>query len=228
MDCVSLSHRPRKGYIKPLRCLNIKIPVFNDISLTVLNFQLDNQMYRKGLYDFPAIVSGQNLGPLQKFKFNKCLVSDYMLETLKENSLICLNFEFDSNSDVGNVLKSAHMTIKPLNVYIEDSFAYKINSILSSFVFTDNTGRAAEHPYYSKTPQDVSISSQNLSRQLCLDSLKIDEISVLVSVHASMKMYIGLDQSPLHFSSFERKNFITTSYALGKSAKLLNIPKMAV
>ena len=216
MDCVSVSHRPRKGYMKPLRCLNLMTPSFNDISLTVLNFQLDNQMYRKGLYDFPAILSGQYQGPLPKFKFNKCLVSDFMLETLKENSLLCLNFAFDANSDAGNVLKSAQMTIKPLNVFIEDTFAYKINSILSSFVFNDNRVRPCKRPYRSKTPEDVLISSQNLSRHLCLDLLKINEISVLVSVHASMKMYIGLDQSPLHFSSFERANFITTSYALGK------------
>ena len=220
MDCVSVSHRPRKGYTKPLKCLNLMTPSFNDISLTILNFQFDNQMYRKGLYDFPAIVSGQQQGPLPKFKFNKCLVSDFMLEMLKESSLVCLTFAFDANNDVGSVLKSAHMSIKPLNVFIEDTFAYKINAILSTFELSDSKRKPEKQMYRSKTPDDVLISSQNLSSHLCLDLLKIDEFSVLVSVHASMKMYIGLDQSPLHFSTFERKNIITTSYALGKEPKI--------
>ena len=189
-------------------------PSFNDILFTVLNMQFDNQMYRKGLYDFPAILSGQQKDKLPKFKFNNCLVSDLIMETLKQNSLITLALTFDDH-DEGNVLKSIHMKMKPLNVFIEDTFIYKLNSILNSFNFGVKRAIPNESTFHFKVPNDVLMSSQNLARHVCLDSLKIDDLSVLVNVHASLKMYIGLDQSPLHFSVFERKNFITTSYALG-------------
>ena len=216
MDGICLSHRPRKGCSKPLKCLNDIIPSFDDLALTIWNLQLDNQMYRKGLYDFPAIVTGQEGNPLPKFKFNNCLVSDYILDTLKDNSLVSLQLTFDNNSDKEkNVLKFVHMKIKPLNLYIEDTFVYKLNQILNSFETFRKKTRLDCTSVCSKIPSDILISSQNLSRHLCLDTLKIDEISVLVNVHASLKMYIGLDQSPLHFALFERNNFITTSYALG-------------
>ena len=216
MDCVCLSQRPRKGHSKPLKCLNNIVPSFNDVSLIIYNFQFDNQMYRKGLYDFPAIVSGQERGSLPKFRFNNCLASDYMLETLKDNCLVSLQLTFDTNKAEGNnVLKSVYMKIKPLNVYIEDTFAYKLNNILNSFEPFNKRTSLEKIPSCSKLPSNILISSQNLARHLCLDLLKIDEMSVLVNVHASLKMYIGLDQSPLHFALFERNNFITTSYALG-------------
>lgn len=214
MDCVCISQRPRKGYSKPLKCLNDTTPSFNDILFTVLNLQVDNQMYRKGLYDFPAVVSGQEQDSLPKFKFNNCLVSDHIIEMLKENSLITLALTFDGNCDEGNVLKSVHMKMKPLNVSIEDTFIYKLNSILTSFDFGVKRN-IPQRTFHLKVPDDVLMSSQNLARHLCLDSLKIENLSVLVNLHASMKMYIGLDQSPLHFSMFERNNFVTTSYALG-------------
>ena len=215
IDCMCISKRPRKGFTKPLRCLKNTTPSFDDIVVTVLNFQIDNQMFRKGLYDFPAIVSGQQQSGLHKFKFNSCVASDLMLEMLKENSLVTLSLTFDTNTTDGKVLKSIHTRINPLHVFIEDTFIYKLNSILSSFESTSNQGRGIKRVYYSSLPSDVSISSQNLSKHLHLDALKVEEISVLVNVHASMKMYIGLDQSPLHFSMFNRTNVVTTSYALG-------------
>ncbi len=45
-----------------------------------------------------------------------------------------------------------------------------------------------------KLPRDVSLSSLNLVRDIHLDLINIEELSALVSVRASLKIYIGLDQ----------------------------------
>ena len=216
MDCVCVSQRPRKGHIKPLKCLNYMTSSFNDILLTILRLQIDNQLFRKGLYDFPTVVSGQQQSLLQKFRFNNCIASNFMIEMLKESSLVSLALTFDANGHDGSVLKSVRMNIQPLTVFIEDTFAFKLNAIMNSFDSFDKRHSIQDKTSsYSKLPKDVLIASQNLARHLSLDLLKIEEMSVLVNVHASMKMYIGLDQSPLHFSTFERSNITTTSYALG-------------
>ena len=119
------------------------------------------------------------------------------------------------------------MKIRPLNVYVEDKFVNKINEILESFASTMlrprngeancfKTALSSTSICYDKLPDNILVSSQNLASHLYLNRIKIDDLSVLVNVHASLKMYIGLDQSPLQFNSFERNNLMTTSYDLGK------------
>lgn len=48
-----------------------------------------------------------------------------------------------------------------------------------------------------------------------MQSLVIDPLSVMVSLHTSLKVFIALDRSPLLFSAFERQRVCTTSYRLG-------------
>ena len=139
-----------------------------------------------------------------------------MLDMLRTNSLLSLQLTFDSNLEKGNnqILKTIDLKIRPLNVYIEDTFLYKITQILTSFGPLHHAKKSTKQAY-SKLPEEILISSQNLARHLYLDLLKIDELSLLVNVHASLKIHIGLDQSPLHFALFQRNNLMTTSYALG-------------
>ena len=46
----------------------------------------------------------------------------------------------------------------------------------------------------STLPRDVALSSLNLVRDIHLDLLNVESLSALVSVRASLKIYIGLDQ----------------------------------
>ena len=49
-----------------------------------------------------------------------------------------------------------------------------------------------------RLPRDVALSSLNLVRDIHLDLINIEALSALVSVRASLKIYIGLDQVELH------------------------------
>ena len=56
-------------------------------------------------------------------------------------------------------------------------------------------------------PRDVALSSLNLVRDIHLDLLNVESLSALVSVRASLKIYIGLDQVKT-FSSLILKQFL--------------------
>lgn len=69
-------------------------------------------------------------------------------------------------------------------------------------------------------PDDIMFTALELSRPLRLRNFSISAVSVTVSVHTSTRFYIALDNSPLHFTSFERKDMLTTTYRLGHALSL--------
>ncbi|XP_075230064.1 vacuolar protein sorting 13B isoform X2 [Lycorma delicatula] len=69
-------------------------------------------------------------------------------------------------------------------------------------------------------PREVVLAAQELAYPLRLRSLTISPLEVLVSLHTSTTFYIGLDHSPLNFSSFQRGNLVTTAYRLGHALTL--------
>lgn len=57
-------------------------------------------------------------------------------------------------------------------------------------------------------------SVQTLVQPVRLQRLSIQPISLLVSIHASLKLYIASDHTPLSFSLFERGPVCTTARQL--------------
>jgi hypothetical protein len=79
-----------------------------------------------------------------------------------------------------------------------DKFLQKMSAIAHSF---GDAGPPADAsvaqnlaPKASRLPRDVALSSLNLVRDVHLDLLNVESLSALVSIRASMKIYIGLDQ----------------------------------
>lgn len=63
----------------------------------------------------------------------------------------------------------------------------------------------------------IMVDAKILSAPLRLQNFTIDPVSILLSVHTSVRLYVALDHSPLYFSTFERKNILTTPYRLGNA-----------
>lgn len=63
-----------------------------------------------------------------------------------------------------------------------------------------------------KVPEIVAWESVVIAKPLSLRSFSIEPLSLLLSVHSSVKMYIALDKSPLQFGRFERRQVLTTPY----------------
>ena len=232
LDCLAVGLRPRTCFNKPLRSLANGLPQYSDYTISCLDLQVDNQMYRKGLFDFPTVLTSGtgHLHPSQRPRLNlNSTAFDSTFEGLKKKSLLVVKFSVDISLPQHHVIKTIHIKCLPTKAYIEDRFVFKMAEVFESLashlsaaeVTTGDASDSGESIHL--LPRDVLMSANNLNNHMQLDSLEMEPLSVLVSVHASLKMFIGVDQSPLNFGPFSRKSLMTTNYALGQSLARFDI-----
>ena len=218
-DCVILSLKPVISYAKPLKCLGNGLPTFQQISLSVFDAQFDNQMYRKGLYDFPAVLKGMQNIPKPNLSLNNTAL-DFTIESLRRRSLVVIDAMLDNNATTA-AIKTIEIKILPIKLFVEDRFIFKLNEVMENlgkqFKIFEEDISSRELVDNFTLPREVEIFSGNLRNHMFLDNLYIHPLSLMVSVHASLKMFIGLDQSPLHFAAFHKDKLMTTNYALGQN-----------
>ena len=221
-DTFLVTLRPRILNLQPFQSLGGQPPVHMDACFSVGNIQVDNQVYRSGKYDFPVVLKGHEDYQVPKIRSSlsdsdRDGQSDRILKSYKENSILRLDMDFEVafNSMDLLSLRSIAIRTKPLDVFIEDIFLYKVAEVLKSF--TVSIGTEDLMPKSTTVLKEVLLASNNLSQNLCLDRLDIAPMTVLVSVHASIKAYVGLDQSPLQFGGYHRRFLRTTHFALGQS-----------
>lgn len=117
-----------------------------------------------------------------------------------------------------------NVCIKPIALYIEDTYMIKLLDHLTKMLPTNlivwSKENVASVPLIESrvrlSPAIILVSSM-LANPLILSSLCIEQLSLSLSVHSSKKLYIALDQSPLQFSQFERKSILTTPYRFSSS-----------
>ncbi|XP_031633200.1 vacuolar protein sorting-associated protein 13B isoform X2 [Contarinia nasturtii] len=113
-------------------------------------------------------------------------------------------------------------SMQPLRVYIEDKFIaalldFAIENLPSNVVYIpDSNDRVELNGGEVLIPKIISEQILSFfSEPLRLNRLCIKPLSILLSVHTCIRMYIALDHSPLHFAQFEYKNIYTTTMRLG-------------
>lgn len=116
------------------------------------------------------------------------------------------------------------MKIAPISAYIEDTYItqlldYATLMIPPHLILSDSPKKmqtvAVSNTVY--IPDYITIDSKILSKPLRLQNFVIEPLSILLSVHTSVRLYVALDHSPLYFGIFERKNLLTTPYRLGNA-----------
>lgn len=187
-----------------------------EVILLIEDAQIDNQMFSEGNFDFPVILVRQN-----GFKGSLRNRDKKIFDTEK---LLYLSSIIDFSPLIA--VQNMNITVKPLTLYLEDTLIYY------SLLFFNNVGSSNYQEYRrfnkhedEKTlkiwlPKDILVKSKSMTRPLQIGNLTIETVSVLLSIHASAKLYIALDQSPLHFKEYRRKGIITTGYSLGYNLTL--------
>ncbi|XP_050449510.1 intermembrane lipid transfer protein VPS13B isoform X1 [Cataglyphis hispanica] len=196
---------------------------FINLYCYVGDLQLDNQLFDQGGFDFPVVLINQNPLPTREMTFysNNCLMTN--MEKIKQDSLIAIEYIWEVN---GNMIasKEYRMRIAPISAYIEDTYItqlldYATSMIPPRLVLNDSPKRmqtiAISNAVY--IPDYIMIDSKILSKPLRLQNFVIEPLSILLSVHTSVRLYVALDHSPLYFGIFERKNLLTTPYRLGNA-----------
>lgn len=116
------------------------------------------------------------------------------------------------------------MKVAPISAYIEDTYItqlldYATTMIPPRLVLGDSPKKL--HTIAVSNAVHISdyimIDSRILSKPLRLQTFMIEPLSILLSVHTSVRLYVALDHSPLYFGTFERKNLLTTPYRLGNA-----------
>ncbi|XP_032691389.1 vacuolar protein sorting-associated protein 13B isoform X2 [Odontomachus brunneus] len=196
---------------------------FINLCCYIGDLQLDNQLFDQGGFDFPVVLISQNPLPSREMVFysNNCLITN--MEQIKRDSLIAIEYAWEVN---GNMIasKEYRMKIAPISAYIEDTYItqlldYATSMIPPRLILSDSPKRmqtvAVSNAAY--IPDYIMIDSKILSRPLRLQNFVIEPLSILLSVHTSVRLYVALDHSPLYFGIFERKNLLTTPYRLGNA-----------
>ena len=126
------------------------------------------------------------------------------------NLIFILALTLDRNTNI-NTVTSVNLCLNPINVFVEDIFIHKMSDILKSLISDDEEDDDEIFLFI----KEIVMTSSNLANPFWLERLTIAPLHILVSVHASIKAYVGLDQSPLSFGSYHHENFLVTNFALG-------------
>ena len=217
--------RPYVPHSTPLRCSGQSLPRRTDLRVTVGAFQVDNQMFCRRPFDFPVVLLGSDSEAAKGVRAPPPppvgAHTDEALETLREGCLFCVNLQFEASGHSASKLRAVRFRSAPLCANVEDKFVFQMSAILKSFSFDGGKDErsfsaAAQCCADGRLPHSILLASRNLVEQLSLQEIFIEPIEVSLSVHASVKMHIGLDQSPLSFSPFTRSRLLTTNYCLGE------------
>ncbi|XP_023127243.2 intermembrane lipid transfer protein VPS13B isoform X4 [Amphiprion ocellaris] len=184
------------------------------------SLQVDNQLYNRASFHFPVLLcqdqrGGAEPGGLWTSDANP----SESLEALEEFKRSCfLQLRMTLAGDKCTV-EEVTFQLQPARVYLEDTFVYYIKTLFHTYIpnsaFTSAESQRSKEPGSASTlPEQVLQSVQALVHPVRLQRLTIQPVNLLVSIHASLKLYIASDHTPLSFSLFERGPLCTTARQL--------------
>ncbi|NXU61775.1 VP13B protein, partial [Horornis vulcanius] len=149
-------------------------------------------------------------------RMNNLIVCNKDLESYKENCFIKLCIAFSEEENFMFHINDLSFELKPARLYVEDTFVYYIKTLFDTYLPENKT--ACKSVNASDTalivPEQVREHARALVKPVKLRKLKIQPVNLLVSIHASLKLYIASDHTPLSFSVFERGPIFTTARQL--------------
>ncbi|XP_056633940.1 intermembrane lipid transfer protein VPS13B isoform X1 [Diorhabda sublineata] len=197
------------------------------LKVSVAAIQFDNQLYSRESYDFPVMLIGQDTKELNTRQSLNIPIEN-LIQTANEDDLFILDIVLETwrdkylmNDFTG--AKSVNIIINPISCFVEDRYITKLMDYFNVFIPTKLIlwpdkkipFKLNGTPGSVSVPELVSWQCAIIAKPLTIRNLSIAPISLLLSVHSSIKLYIALDQSPLQFGSFERRRIVTTPYRLG-------------
>lgn len=194
------------------------------MDIVVPNLQIDNQLFSTGKYDFPVILCAEEL-----YEKTHGIPETYYLDAyyklLKEKAIM-INIKLKLFEDEFKI-DSLHCKLSPVRAYIEDAY---VTDFLEALVECEATNCAykPKQEYERKIltqnqisiPKDVEEQAIYAAEPLQFRSFRIEPMSVLLSVHTSVRLYIALDHSPLSFSAYERSHLLTIPLKFGQSLSM--------
>ncbi|XP_070248088.1 intermembrane lipid transfer protein VPS13B isoform X2 [Myotis yumanensis] len=181
------------------------------------DLQLDNQLYHKSNFHFAVLVcQGEKPEPAQGPSTQSLLASSGDWEECRRKSFIHLGLTFTEGENFLGDIHELSFELKPARLYVEDTFVYYIRTLFETYLpHSSLAGPPTLSPGGAQPlPMQVRQHARALVNPVKLRKLVILPVSLLVSIHASLKLYIASDHTPLSFSVFERGPVFTTARQL--------------
>lgn len=195
-----------------------------ELNFSIDEIQVDNQLHFRGSYDFPVVLVGNKETHVQHLHSLNVPINQLVFEA-RTDPLILIECSFEIWNDTVQGAIITDMTdisvnIKPLRAYVEDTYITKLVEYLSVLAPTKLIIMSPLRRTYNfnlnstlvNVPVAILFESPTLAKPLVLRSFVIEDLSVLLSVHSSIKIYIALDETPLQFARFEKKKLMTTAF----------------
>ncbi|XP_031724466.1 LOW QUALITY PROTEIN: vacuolar protein sorting-associated protein 13B, partial [Anarrhichthys ocellatus] len=187
------------------------------------SLQVDNQLYNRASFHFPVLLcQDQRVGAEPGGPWSSDANptdSPEALEEFKRSCFLQLRMTL-----AGDRCTAEEITfqLQPARVYLEDTFVYYIKTLFHTYIpdsamasaTAGTQRRSRESGLVPILPEQVLQSVQALVHPVRLQRLTIQPVNLLVSIHASLKLYIASDHTPLSFSLFERGPLCTTARQL--------------
>uniref|UniRef100_A0A4W6EZE5 Vacuolar protein sorting 13 homolog B n=1 Tax=Lates calcarifer TaxID=8187 RepID=A0A4W6EZE5_LATCA len=172
------------------------------------SLQVDNQLYNRASFHFPVLLcqdqrGGADPGGPWSSDANPTESPD-ALEEFKRSCFLQLRIILAEDKCT---VEEFSLQLCPARVYLEDTFVYYIKTLFYTYIPESAMASAVLHKL-------VLQSMQALVNPVRLRKLTIQPVNLLVSIHASLKLYIASDHTPLSFSLFERGPLCTTARQL--------------
>ncbi|XP_008146729.2 intermembrane lipid transfer protein VPS13B isoform X2 [Eptesicus fuscus] len=181
------------------------------------DLQVDNQLYHKSNFHFAVLVcQGERPEPAQGPSTQSLLASSSDLEDYRRKCFIRLGLTFTEGESCFCDVNELSFELKPARLYVEDTFVYYIKTLFETYLpHSSLAGPPTLSPGGTQAlPVQVRQHARALVNPVKLRKLVILPVSLLVSIHASLKLYIASDHTPLSFSVFERGPVFTTARQL--------------
>nr|XP_040021418.1 vacuolar protein sorting-associated protein 13B-like [Gasterosteus aculeatus aculeatus] len=187
------------------------------------SLQVDNQLYNRASFHFPVLLCQDQRGGAEPggpwSSDANPTQSPEALEEFKRSCFLQLRMML-----AGDRCTAEEITfqLQPARVYLEDTFVYYIKTLFHTYI-PDSAMASATAGTQKRSrgsgsdsilPAQVLESVQALVHPVRLQKLTIQPVNLLVSIHASLKLYIASDHTPLSFSLFERGPLCTTARQL--------------
>ncbi|RZF36839.1 hypothetical protein LSTR_LSTR004527 [Laodelphax striatellus] len=173
MDDIGFTIQPTKNPESEAKELLIRV--------TLGDIQFDNQEYSSGGYDFPVVLMIQPQEPSEpqhvEFSINGSALTLVEMSRTK-GSALDLIMTVDVNSYRTPALQDASLTLKPFQIYVEDTYLIELKKILAKIVptnsFCDVPSSVNKEPQHPDTPKTVakSVASSTVTTE---DHLTVSE-----------------------------------------------------
>lgn len=184
------------------------------IFLSTRALQIDNQLLGQG-FDFPVVLKPQE----------EIADMDFTIENMLQSASKCslINVELQLvRCDEAISFQTVQFSSKPLSIYFEDKFLYKILDIVKIYSPTIVQSQSISQvnnfrdPAMCIIPMDLLLASSVISGPIRIQEIVVKPLKIMFSIHASVKLYLSIDHTLLSFKAYERKELFTSCYTLGR------------